>query len=157
MPVRTMLLSVLAAVTLAVPGYAGETIVVHDAYIRSTTPTSPTGAAFMVLMNHSDSDDTLTGARSDIAKRVEIHTHIQDADGVMRMRQLEGGIVLKAGEMHLLERGGDHVMFMGLTESLEQGAMVTITLEFENAGDMTIDVPVDRERKAGQAHSHSGG
>lgn len=157
MSVRTIFLAALAAVTLALPGYAGETIVVHDTYFRSSTPTSPTGAAFMVLMNHGDVDDTLIAARSDVSKMVEIHTHIEDADGVMRMRPIEGGIVLNAGEMHMLERGADHLMFMGLNKAMEQGDTMTVILVFEHAGEMTIEIPVDRERKAGQAHNHSGG
>lgn len=157
MTVRTTFLAVLTALTLATPGFAGETIVVHDAYIRSSTPNSPTGGAFMVIMNHGDADDRLIGARSDIAARIEIHTHIEDADGVMKMVEVEGGILLEAGEMHALERGGDHVMFMGLSQELEQGDTVSVTLIFEKAGEVTIELPVDRERKPGKMHKHSGG
>ena len=157
MTVRTTFLAVLTALTLATPGFAGETIAVNDAYIRSTTPTSPTGGAFMVIMNHGDTDDRLIGARSDIAAKVEIHTHTMNADGVMTMSKVEGGILLSAGDMHALERGGDHVMFMGLSQSLEQGDTVSVTLIFEQAGEVTIELPVDRERKPAKMHKHSDG
>jgi copper(I)-binding protein len=38
-------------------------------------------------------------------------------------------------------------MFLGLNRELAQGDVVTVTLQFENAGDVTVDVPVDLERK----------
>lgn len=155
MSVRSTILSAVTALILATPGFAGETIAVHDAYIRSSTPTSPTGGAFMVIMNHGDTDDRLIGARSDIAAKIEIHTHIEDTNGVMRMVEVKDGIALGAGEMHALERGGDHVMFMGLSQDLIQGDTVSVTLIFETAGEVTIEVPVDRERKPGKMHKHS--
>ena len=120
---------------------------VKDPYARSSTPSSPTGAAFMTLMNHSDQDDRLIAASSDVAGRVELHTHIEDENGVMKMTEVEGGIALPAGEMHALKRGGDHVMFMGLKAPLEQDTEITVTLTFEKAGDRDVKIPVDHTRK----------
>jgi copper(I)-binding protein len=58
--------------------------------------------------------------------------------------------------MHALKRGGDHVMFMGLTRSLEHGDMIEVTLTFEHAGDVTMTVPIDLERQDKMsAHTHS--
>lgn len=122
-------------------------IMVKDAYVRSSTPNSKTGAAFMMLMNRSDADDRLISASSDISKRVELHTHIEDENGVMKMTELEDGMAIPAGGMHHMKRGGDHVMFMGLNESLVQGEEITVTLTFEKAGDVEVTIPVDNERK----------
>ncbi len=157
MSIRSILLAACAALTLATPGFAGDSITITDPYIRSSTPTSPSGGAFMVIMNHGDTQDRLIGARSDIAKKVEIHTHIEGADGVMKMTKVEDGIVLEPGEMHSLKRGGDHVMFMGLTQELKQGDTVSVTLIFEKAGEVTVELPVDRERKPAKMHKHSDG
>ena len=149
-------LTAAAAVTLfAAPAFAE--IMVKDAYVRSSTPSSVTGAAFMVLMNDGTEDDRLIAATSDVAGRVELHTHIQDANGVMRMTEIEGGIPVPAGSMHMLQRGGDHVMFMGLSAPLEQGSEIAVTLTFEKAGEMQVMIPVDHERKPdhgeiGRAH-----
>jgi copper(I)-binding protein len=58
--------------------------------------------------------------------------------------------------MHALKRGGDHVMFMGLTRSLEHGDMIDLTLTFENAGQVVLTVPIDLERQDKMsAHTHS--
>jgi len=156
MSLRTLSLSILTALTLSVSGFSAHAgmIMVNDPYVRSTSPASPTGAAFMMLMNHSENDDRLIDARSDIAAKVEIHTHIADGNGVMRMTRIEGGIELPAGAMHMLQRGGDHIMFMGLKQDLVQGEMVSVILVFENAGEVTVDLPVDRERAPGQMHKH---
>ena len=55
--------------------------------------------------------------------------------------------------MRGLKRGGDHLMFMGLVSPWEHGGAIKLTLVFENAGEMMIEVPIDLERKA-MAHSH---
>lgn len=132
--------------TLALPAFA-DGIMIMDPYIRSAGPNAKTGAAFMGIMNHSGQDDRLIAVTSDIAKRAELHTHNMTADGVMQMREVEGGIPVEAGGMHMLARSGDHVMFMGLTRQMVQGEIVTVTLTFEKAGDITVEIPVDLERK----------
>lgn len=142
------------ATLLALPAFAD--ITVQDAYVRSSTPSSVTGAAFLTLMNDGSQGDRLVAASSDVAERVELHTHTQDENGVMRMSEIEDGIPIPAGGMHMLQRGGDHVMFMGLTAPLEQGSEISVTLTFENAGDVQVMVPVDHERKPDHgAMSHS--
>lgn len=138
------------------PAWAGDmaAIKIEDPYIRSSTAMSTSGAAFMVLMNHGDKDDRMVAAASDIAERVELHTHIQDANGVMRMVEVEDGFAVPAGGMRALQRGGDHVMFMGLRQPLEQGQTINVTLTFEHAGDIAVEIPVDLERKPMHGMQH---
>lgn len=147
-----------AAFLLTGPALAGDMapIMVQDAYARASTQMSTSGAAFMVLTNHGDQDDRLVAASSDVAERVELHTHIQDANGVMKMVEIEGGIALPAGGSHALQRGGDHIMFLGLTRPLDHGDIVNLTLSFEKAGEIAVEVPVDLERKPmhGKMHQH---
>lgn len=139
-------LAAIAAVSFALPAFA-EGIMVKDAYARASTMMSKSGAAFMVFENMTDNDDRLIAAASDVAERVELHTHLQDANGVMQMVEVKEGFPIPAHGEHALARGGDHVMFLGLNRSLEQGDIVTLTLTFEKAGEMTVEVPVDLERK----------
>ena len=108
----------------------------------------------MTLMNHSDQDITLIGVSSDVAKRVELHTHIDNGEGVMKMIEIEGGITIPAGDMHMMKRGGDHVMMMGLNKFLVDGEKISVTFEFEGGGEMVVEIPVDNARKpkAGEAH-----
>jgi copper(I)-binding protein len=134
------------------PGFGSAEILVEDAYLRSATPNAKSAAAFMLLKNTGEEEDRLVSVTSDIATRVELHTHSEDENGVMRMREIEGGIVLPGGDSHHLKRGGDHVMFMGLSEPQAQGGEVAVTLTFEKAGEVEVLIPVDHEREP--AHSH---
>ncbi|MDW4499128.1 copper chaperone PCu(A)C [Sulfitobacter sp. D35] len=137
----------LISTALCLPaGLAQADIVVSDAYARSSRPDAPVGAVFMVIENGSETADRLIAAQTSASMRAELHTHVQNADGVMSMVEVEDGIVIPAGGAHTLERGGDHVMLMGLTEPLVDGASISVTLSFEMAGDVTVEVPVDLDR-----------
>jgi periplasmic copper chaperone A len=130
-------------------------ISIADGYAISAGPTARSGAAFMAITNAGDTVDRLVAARTPAAERVELHTHIM-SDGVAQMREVEGGIPLPPGETVMLERGGLHVMLMGLTGPLEDGAPVDLTLVFETAGEVSLTVPVDRNRvpNPDAAHQH---
>lgn len=135
-----------AAALLAMPAFAGD-IMIKDAYARASGMNAKAGAAFFQIMNHGAEDDRLVSATSDVSKRVELHTHKDMGDGVMKMMEVEEGFPIAAGGMHELKRGGDHVMFMGLNAPFVDGETVTVTLVFEKAGEMTVDIPVDLNRK----------
>jgi hypothetical protein len=146
MSVKTLLAGVLALVLSVLPAFAGEAINIHDAYFRTSGVAAKSGAAFMVIENEGAVDDRLISAKSDIAKKVELHTHMIGADGVAKMRAVEGGFPIAAQDVRVLERGGDHVMFMGVTRRLKDGDTITLTLTFEKAGDITLEIPVDMSR-----------
>lgn len=156
MSLKSTLLAAVAATALAMPAFA-DGMMIKDSYARAAGMSASAGAAFIVIENHTGEDDRLISASSDIAKRVELHTHIEDANGVMKMTHVQEGFPVKAGESITMQRGGRHVMFMGLTEAMAQGDMVTVTLTFEKAGDVVVEVPVDLERKpmhGSMGHAH---
>lgn len=130
---------------------ASAEIEIHDAYARASTPAA--GAAFMTIHNHGGAPDRLVGAASNAAARVELHTHLEE-DGVMRMVHVAEGFELPTDGEVAMKRGGAHVMLMGLVSPLSTGDSITVTLTFEVAGDVVIEIPVDNERMADAAHSH---
>lgn len=136
----------LAVLLAAGPALADSAIEISDPYARGGAG-APTGAAFMVIRNSGDTDDRLIGLRYPDAARAEIHEHVME-DGVMRMRPKEGGIAVPAGGEAVLERGGDHLMFMGLQDRFEDGETVTLTLIFEKAGEVEVTFAVDSARGA---------
>lgn len=138
---RTFLSAGIAAVSLSTA--ASAEIVIEDAYARASNMMA--GAAFMTIANTGEADDRLVSATSQASERVELHTHIMQGD-VMKMVEVEEGFVIPAGGSHALARGGDHVMFMGLAAPFEDGGTVTVTLTFEQAGDVTVEIPVDLSR-----------
>ncbi len=152
MTLKSTLLATLTTLSLTSVAFAADVIVVDDAYARSSGKAAKAGAAFMIIENNGDTDDRLISVTSDVAGRVELHTHEIDANGVAKMVHVEEGFAIPAGETHMLKRGGDHVMFMGLTAPFEHGATIPVTLVFENAGEVEIEIPVDLERKDKHGH-----
>lgn len=152
---KTSLLVGAVALVSVLPAFAEITI--EDAYARASSPMAKSGAAFMMIHNSGEAD-RLIAASSDAAARTELHTHLDDGNGVMRMVHVEEGFELPADGMIAMERGRKHVMLMGLTAPMEQGASVTVTLTFEKAGDMVVEIPVDLERQdhGGMQHGHGG-
>ena len=130
---------------------------VSDSYARSTGTLAKAGAAYMKIMNHSKKDDRLISVYSDIAKKTELHTHLKSDNGVMKMMRIDKGIEIGAMKEHALVRGGEHIMFMGLKEPFENGKIIPVTLLFEKAGEVNIEVVVDqkrKEKKHSQSHTH---
>src|SRR6056297_2135313 len=138
----TLFVAASLAITLGSVAQAQE-LAIQVAYARASSPVAKSGAAFMRIENQASTDDRLVGVRSDAAERVELHTHLMDTEGVMRMVEVEDGFAISAGQTHVLERGGDHVMFMGLRNPMEQGDMIEVVFVFENAGEVTHSIPVD--------------
>ena len=131
---------------------AGQ-IVISDAYARSAGPLAKAGAAYMKIMNHSDKSDRLIGVQSDIAKKTELHTHLKDDNGVIRMVRIDEGIEIGSMKEHRLVRGGQHIMFMGLKEAFKTGKIIPVTLFFEIAGEVGVEIVVDQARNE-KKHSH---
>lgn len=120
-----------------------------------TIPGRP-AAGYMTVMNKGATPDALKSAHSDQAERVELHTHSMD-NGVMRMRQIESVDVPASGEVSF-SSGGHHLMVFGLKPEVKPGSSVSITLEFEKAGSVRIDFPVEGigTRKAPATTGQSG-
>jgi len=65
-----------------------------------------------------------------------------DGEMTMTMQEMTSGLPLPAGETVTLAPGSYHVMLIDLVEPLETGDEFDLTLDFENADDMTITVTV---------------
>lgn len=135
------------AALVALPAFAHDGVHITDPYARVNGAIGATGAIFLQIENHADVDERLLDAKSDVAEKVELHTHSATADGVMQMRAIEGGIAIAPLQGHDLKRGGDHIMLMGLKQPLKDGDIISLTLIFEHAGEVQIKVPVDNARK----------
>lgn len=99
------------------------------------------GAFYVTITNNGDDADTLLAVETDMAETVEVHS-VEMEDDVMKMSPMHDGLEIPAGETVVLEPGGYHVMLIGITESLLDGEEFTATLQFENAGEVEITVPI---------------
>ena len=135
---------------------SAETILVDDAYVRASSKLAKSAAAFMEIRNASSRDDRLLDVKSEVAKKVELHTHIMGDDGVMKMRRVEDGFFISGNGVLKLERGGDHIMFMGLIQPFVDGEAISLTLIFETAGSIELEIPIHlKKRSTSISHTHT--
>jgi copper(I)-binding protein len=135
---------------------SAETILVEDGYVRASSKLAKSAAAFMEIRNTSSRGDRLLDVKSDVAKKVELHTHIKSDDGVMKMRRVEDGFVIAGNGVLKLERGGDHIMFMGFSQPFIDGEAISLTLIFEIAGSIELEIPIHlKKRSTSRPHSHT--
>ena len=132
-------LTALAGLPVSSQSAETETLIIENAFVRATPKGAKVGAGYATIRSIGPAD-RLVAFRSVASARPEIHTHINDG-GVMRMRQVEAIDVPAGGEV-ALKPGGLHMMFMGLTAPLIEGETVEVILVFENAGEVSMTLPV---------------
>ena len=141
-----------AALGAAAHGFKAGDIDIGHPYARVTLPGQPTGGAYMSFDNHG-APDRLVSVQTAAAKSVELHSSTLEGD-VMRMRQVDA-IDLPANKAIVLQPGGWHLMLIGLKAPLKQGDSFPMTLKFEKAGEVVVDVKVQAVPPATPAsHAH---
>ena len=127
------------------------TVRVTAAWSRATPPTAEVGAAYFNLSAHGHGTDRLVGAWAPVAKKAELHTHVMQGN-LMKMRKMVAVEVHPEAPVQFAP-GGNHVMLMGLKAPLKEGDRFPLTLTFEKAGDVVVEVRV-RGVGAMSAHGH---
>lgn len=122
-------------------------------WTRATAPSAKVGAGYMTIANGGASADRLVSASTPASARVEIHEMRMDG-GVMRMRELAGGLAVPARGEATLKPGGYHLMLMDLNAPLKEGESVPVVLVFERAGRVEVELKV--EPPGGPAAGHHG-
>lgn len=123
-------------------------------YARTTVPGQPSGGVYLSLENKGKKADKLVAASSPAAKTVEIHTMSMDGN-IMRMREVSHIEVAPAAKVDMQPGSGYHIMLMGLTAPLKTGDRVPMTLTFEKAGKVDVQVNVEEvsaPKQAAPAH-----
>ncbi len=150
MIVRRLVLAALAscltvisfAVSVPAQDYKLGALEIRQPWTRATPATALSGGGFLTITNTGTTPDRLISARSTASTKVEVHEMKMDGN-VMKMRELEKGLDIPAGATVALKPGGYHIMFMGLKAPIAKDAMVPVTLVFEKAG--SIDVQMKAE------------
>ncbi len=132
------------ATALAACSAGGEGIVVEDAWVRPSPMQAGNGAGYMVIRNQTGQDDALIAVRADISETVELHQTMEMEGDMMGMQPVES-IPIPARGSAVLEPGGYHVMFIGMNADIQPGQTVTLTLVFQNAGEIQVQAEVREE------------
>ncbi len=96
---------------------------------------------FMLIANSASQADTLVGAKTDVAESAGLHTVVKDAQGMMKMTPVENIPVPGSGSVEL-KPGSLHIMLMKLNKELKTGDTFALTLKYQKAGDMAVQVKV---------------
>ena len=151
-----MLRSVFAlatAVLLAAAAQAHQfsvgNLVINHPWARPTASGMPTGAAYLSITNHGARKDTLIGAQTPAAIRVEFHRTSFEA-GMAKMRPAST-LVIEPGETLTAGPGGLHLMLVDLRTPLVNGATVPLVLTFKDAGEVTVQLKIEPQDKSASA------
>jgi periplasmic copper chaperone A len=146
-------LRLLTALLLLAPalGFAAPLVTITGAWARATPPGVTTAAAYLTVTNDGGAD-RLLGASSPTARQVLLHSEVEE-HGMHHMQQLEGVEVPAHGNVELAP-GQMHLMLVDIAAPLTPDTMIKVTLHFEKAGDLTVDVPVRDGRLPPEHHHH---
>jgi copper(I)-binding protein len=161
LPLRHGVVAALVALTLGnLPAYgasAGDIEITHP-FATPSLPGTTTGAAyFSTLENTAARPDKLVRAATPVAARVELHTMSVDAQGVMRMREVEAIALAPKASISMRPGTGFHLMLIGLKQPLKEGETFPMSLQFEHAGQVEVRVVVQAQHAAGAMpgmHTH---
>ncbi len=150
----TLMLPVTSAVADMAHTMVGD-LRLEQPWTRATPGGAPAGGGYLTITNTGSEDDRLVAASTDRVKVTEIHS-MDVVDGVMKMRKLEDGLELPAGETVQLAPGGFHLMFMGLAEPIGVGETFAVELTFEKAGTVVLEMTA-APLGASEPHAGHGG
>ncbi|MDR2308951.1 MAG: copper chaperone PCu(A)C [Paucimonas sp.] len=159
-----MLKQALVLAALLLPGaYAnaheysvGDLHIAHP-WSLELPPNAPNVAAYFVVHNNGKTDDRLLSVDTPISNDAQLHEHTMSAAGAMQMQQVQS-VVVPAGKDLTFAPSAYHVMIMQPKDRslLVDGKRFPMTLHFEKAGNVTVDVAVQKQAPAEQqGHEHA--
>lgn len=124
----------------------------EDAWVRVLPPTKTNTAAYLTVTNKGEAAVAIVGGRSEVAKRLEIHTS-REIDGYVRMEKLQG-VALAAGERLELAPGGTHLMLLDLVYMPDQGESVSLCLKLASGEEVCTEAEARKGAPGSDADSH---
>ena len=137
---RVGLLITLLMLALSACASAGE-FKIMDAWVKPGKIGS-TSEAFLIISNATDTSDSLQSISSDAASSIEIRSQDQDKSGRITMKVIES-VPVPAQQEVIFKPGELAIALTGLKQDLEPGDTIDLTLNFKNAGIMTIQAKVN--------------
>ena len=139
---KILLTLLLPALLISACGSSGE-LTILDPWARPASA-GENGAVYFIISNATNTDDTLLNVRTDLTPDAEIHMSMKDSNDVVSM-QMQNSLPVPAQREIIFRPGGLHVMLIGLGRELRIGDTISLTLNFENAGSITIQAPVEEQ------------
>ncbi|MEX5669094.1 copper chaperone PCu(A)C, partial [Pseudomonas neuropathica] len=108
-------------------------------------PNAPTVAAYFVSHNSGKTADRMLSVDSPIAGIAQLHEHVKQND-LMKMQQVPSVEIPAGGEVTFAPMAY-HVMLLELEDRslLSDGKQFPLTMHFEKAGEVTVDITVQKK------------
>ena len=104
---------------------------------------SANSAVYLSLQNHGAKAERFLGATTEVAAAAEIHQVKMEGD-VMLMSPVLSGVEMPAnGHVEFLPNGY-HLMLIDLQSDLSEGSYFPLALQFEQSGQVVVDVLVSQ-------------
>ena len=145
-------LAIVAGATAAAHDIDAGSLHIAHSWARATAQGQRNGGAYLEIDNRGSTGDRLVGARGDVAESVQLHRMAMEGN-VMHMREVKA-IDIPAGGKLTLAPGGYHIMLLGLKAPLAVGSSFPLTLTFEKAGEVKVEVHVESAIPAGHDMKH---
>lgn len=114
-----------------------EPILISNTWMRAGTE-NRNSAAFIIIKNNMQVDDTLFSVSSELAKVVEIHETYTKENDIKGMRHVDY-LIIPSKSIVELKPGGFHIMLIGLNKDLQKGESGKVNLHFKLNGQKEID------------------
>ena len=152
-----MRIGLITAFVLLALGTSSEAATFQQGGLRISEPWSrsaaahTTGAGYLTLTNTGKVAETLTVIKTPAAARVEMHKTSMAA-GMMSMKRLDKGLILRPGESVSFAPGGYHLMLVDLNKALKAGDAFPATLVFLSGTKIQVVFPVKATGSVGADH-----
>ena len=108
----------------------------------------------LTIENKNNFDERLETVTSEISEKTQLHNMVVKND-IMKMENLNNGIVIRAKSKLSLKPGSYNIMFMKLLKPLKITKKYKVTLKFKNAGAVILEMPVHQKKSNNNTKHHN--
>jgi periplasmic copper chaperone A len=128
---------------------ASRGIEIGQPWARAALQVRLQAGGFFVVTNKGALPDRLVAASSPVAEKVEIHA-IKVVGADIQMCPRPEGLLVEAGSTLTLKPRGYHLLLSGVATALVVGTRLPVTLTFERAGRIDVELTVEAAGLVGE-------
>jgi hypothetical protein len=126
---------------VAVPSFADEAITFKRASVVANPAQAPS-AGISVIITNAGPDDKIVSARSTAATTTVLESTKVVANGALLAQPAKSIDIPGNGKSTTLNTASDYINLKGLVAELKVGSKIPLIVQFEKAGEKTLDVEV---------------
>jgi copper(I)-binding protein len=116
-------------------------LVILQPWSRAAPRGAEVASSYLTIENKGTTADRLVGGSTEAAEKLLIQ-QISMVGGAMTVQPVDGGLGISPGETVVLAPGGYRLALLKPKSQLKKGTKVSMTLEFEKAGQVIVSFDV---------------